>query len=417
MDARDGRVLYSFNARKALIPGSTTKLITAATAISSLGPTYRFATTLASDGTVDGSQLDGNLWLIGGGDPELTSDDLRRGIGVLAHEGIDGIEGNVYVDGSRYGPDDVVKSWLPDDLQYGWAAPATALTINGDSVQFTITPKEGSEADVAVDPPGQRIIASVETVASDADNTLTIDPMPGGDGYIVSGDIPYGAAQKYWRAIPHPTQATATTLLAMLKLAGIDVGGAAGADPAPAQHVVLWQHRSRALDQIIKQMFFLSDNHYAEQLLREVGWKASGIGTLANSLRAEHAFLTQLGIPSDQAVLADGSGLSEQNKVSANALAGVLRFMLDQPMPDPPYSLLPRAGIEGTVQVRDLDPDVLGHVYAKDGYVDGASSIAGYVLTEHHGPVIFAFVVNNWQQGLDAVWTAEDQMLDTIVRY
>jgi D-alanyl-D-alanine carboxypeptidase/D-alanyl-D-alanine-endopeptidase (penicillin-binding protein 4) len=75
---------------------------------------------------------------------------------------------------------------------------------------------------------------------------------------------------------------------------------------------------------------------------------------------------------------------------------------------------LPRAGIEGTVAVRDLDARGKGRVFAKDGYIEGASAIAGYVLTAHHGPVIFVFLVNDWQHGLDAVWSKEDQMLDLI---
>jgi D-alanyl-D-alanine carboxypeptidase/D-alanyl-D-alanine-endopeptidase (penicillin-binding protein 4) len=417
LDGRDGRVLYSRNAKLALVPGSTVKLITAAAAFSALGPEHRFSTKLVSDGQIDGAALKGNLWLVGGGDPELTSDDLRRGIHELQLAGIGQIDGDVDVDGSRYGADTVSPSWERDDLQYGWAAPASALSLDGGSVQFTITPHPGAQADVAIDPPGERVIASVDTVASDADNTLTIEPQPDGQGYVVRGQIPYGAPQKYWRAIAHPTRATATSLVAMLHLAGIGVSGSAGTDAAPERYALLWDHRSRPLDQIVKHMFALSDNHYAEQLLREVGWKATGLGTLDNSLHAEQTFLRGEGVAPAQAVLADGSGLSDRNLVSARTLAAMLRFLLEQPMPEPPFTLLPRAGLEGTVSVRQLAPASLGRVFAKDGYIDGASSIAGYVITHHHGPVIFVFLVNDWQQGLDAVWASEDRMLDTIARY
>ena len=417
LDGRDGRVLYSSNAHAALVPGSTVKLVTAAAAFAALGPLHRFVTEMVSDGSIDDTALQGNLWLVGGGDPELTSDDLRRGIHQLQLAGIGQIDGDVDVDGSRYGVDAVSPSWQLDDLQYGWAAPASALSLDGGSVQFTITPRVGSQADVAIDPPGERVIASVDTVASDADNTLTIDLMPDGSGYIVRGQIPYGAPQKYWRAVPHPTQATATSLVAMLRLAGIAVTGSAGIDPAPARSVVLWKHQSRPLDLVVKQMFALSDNHYAEQLLREVGWQATGLGTLDNSLGAEQAFLRSEGIPKSEAALADGSGLSDQNRVSAATLGAMLRFLLEQPMPEPPFALLPRAGLEGTVSVRQLAPFSLGRVFAKDGYIEGASSIAGYVITAHHGPVIFVFIVNDWQNGLDAVWAAEDHMLDTIATF
>jgi D-alanyl-D-alanine carboxypeptidase/D-alanyl-D-alanine-endopeptidase (penicillin-binding protein 4) len=122
-------------------------------------------------------------------------------------------------------------------------------------------------------------------------------------------------------------------------------------------------------------------------------------------------------VPTGGVVLADGSGLSVQNKATAVALASSLRFILNQPLAKPPYTLLPRAGIEGTVSVRHLASEATGRVYAKDGYIDSASSLAGYVLTAHHGPVIFAFLVNNWERGLDSVWAREDQMLDIISRY
>lgn len=417
LDGRDGRILYSGNASQALVPGSTIKLITAAAAFAALGPQHRFSTTMVSDGPIEGTVLKGSLWLVGGGDPELTSDDLRRGIHELQLAGIGQIGGDVDVDGSRYGADTVSPSWQRDDLQYGWAAPASALSLDGGSVQFTITPRASAQADVAVDPPGEKVIASVETVASDADNTLTIDAQPDGSGYIVRGQIPYGAPQKYWRAVPHPTQASATSLVAMLRLAGIGVTGSAGTDAAPNRSAVLWEHRSRPLDLIVKHMFALSDNHYAEQLLREVGWQATGLGTLENSLHAEQAFLRTQDVSPAEAVIADGSGLSDQNKVSARALAAMLRFLLEQPMPEPPFALLPRAGLEGTVSVRQLAPATLGRVFAKDGYIAGASSIAGYVITQHHGPVIFVFLVNDWDEGLDAVWAAEDRMLDTIASY
>jgi D-alanyl-D-alanine carboxypeptidase/D-alanyl-D-alanine-endopeptidase (penicillin-binding protein 4) len=161
-------------------------------------------------------------------------------------------------------------------------------------------------------------------------------------------------------------------------------------------------------------MFFLSDNHYAEELLRAVGYNASGLGDLHNSLAAERSFLQSQGIPTRGLVLADGSGLSPRNRVTALALAQTLDYILKQPLPLPAYSLLPRAGIEGTVAVRDDLRTAKGRVFAKDGYIEGASAIAGYVLTTHHGPVIFVFLVNDWQNGLDAVWSDEDQMLDII---
>ena len=418
-DARDGRVLYERDAGLALVPGSTIKLLTAAAALAALGPGYRFVTSLVSDSTPSDGRLAGNVWLVGGGDPELTSDDLRGGVHELGRHGVGSIDGGVFADGSRFGSDSINATWLPEDLPYGWAAPASAISIDGGSVQFTVTPQPGSDAIVAVEPPGfaEHVIASVSTVASDADNTLRIDVLPDGSGYQVSGQIPYGAPQKYWRSVPHPTRAAATSLLQMLRLAGINVGGAAGERRAPPGAQILWQHRSRPLYTIVQRMFFDSDNHIAEELLRSVGWKAYGVGTLPNALAAERSFFADQRLGAAAVTLADGSGLSAANKITAQLVASALESLARQPMPEEPYRLLPRAGLEGTVAVRELSPFALGRVFAKDGYIAGASGLAGFVLTAHHGPVIFVFLVNDWQHGLDAVWQGEDQVLDRLARY
>lgn len=415
-DARTGSVIYEYNPDMALVPGSTIKLITAAAALEALGAAHRFVTTIVTDASVQGGMLDGNVWLVGGGDPVFTSDDLRRAARVVALAGVDRIAGNVYADGSRYGPDRVNASWLPDDLQYGWAAPASAITLDGGSIQFTITPIAGSEANVAVDPPGaaDRVIASVTTAGSDAENTLHIDALPNDSGYEVRGQIPYGAPQKYWRSLPHPTRAAAMSLMAMLRTAGISASGYALEARAPAKAAVLWRHQSAPLAAIVHRMFFDSDNHIAEELLRAVGWQATKLGTIEHSTAAEEAFLQRVGLPHDGIVLADGSGLSDRNRVSARLLEGTLRLMITVPLANEPQKLLPRAGIEGTVRVRHLAPEAKGRVYAKDGYIEGASGLAGYVLTAHHGPVVFAFVVNNWEHGLDAVWADENEILERI---
>jgi D-alanyl-D-alanine carboxypeptidase/D-alanyl-D-alanine-endopeptidase (penicillin-binding protein 4) len=148
-----------------------------------------------------------------------------------------------------------------------------------------------------------------------------------------------------------------------------------------------------------------------------VGWKAFGLGNLPNSFAAEQAFLQSNHVPNQGVVIADGSGLSARNKVTASCLAASLRFLLNQPLPEAPFRLLPRAGIEGTVAVRHLAPEAKGRVFAKDGYIQGASALAGYVLTTNHGPVIFVFLVNNWEHGLDAVWANEDSMRDLIASW
>jgi len=420
MDARTGRILYEHNPHEPLVPASTLKVVVAATALHDLGASHRFETEIVADGAIRDGMLDGNLYLVGGGDPELAGGDLRAAVHHMKDEGITVVSGAVVSDGSLYGPDAVNKTWDAEDLEYGWAAPPSAVTIDNGAVQFTLTPDpDGGLAAIQVDPPGAagKIVGGVRSVSEDADNTLRIDPLPDGSGYAISGQLPYGAPQKYWRSIARPTAVAATVLRTIAFSGGVAVAGDATTGKAPAgASTILWAHRSRPLSAIIQRMALDSDNHIAEQLLRAVGANALGTGTLDNGLAAEHSFLMSIGADDPRNALIDGSGLSASDYVTAATLAAALRSMLRGADAQAEAALLPRVGLDGTVRYRPIAADVLGRVRGKDGYIEGASGIAGYIETAHHGVVIYAFLVDDWQQGLDAIWGGEDEILARLAR-
>ncbi|MBC5824171.1 MAG: D-alanyl-D-alanine carboxypeptidase/D-alanyl-D-alanine-endopeptidase [Candidatus Eremiobacteraeota bacterium] len=419
LDARSGRTLYAHNADVPLTPASTIKLIVAGTALHDLGPAYRFRSLLATDGTVQAGELHGSIWLVGDGDPDLLSDDLRAAVRSLRSAGVRRVAGNVYADGSAFGTEAANRTWLLDDLQYGYAALASAVSIGGGTVQFTITPDaSGRRAAVDVDPPAaaEKMVGEVSSGPAWSENTLRIDPLPAGWGFALSGSIPDGPPQKYWRSLEHPTVSAARALRALLLQAGIAVNGVAAARRAPQHATELWSHRSRPLQDIIKKMAFDSDNHIAEQLLRAVGLQAYGSGTLANGIAAERSFLHRIGADDKGIVLSDGSGLSTADRVTARVLAAVLRSMVRQSDAAVLASLLPRVGVDGTAKYRPLEEDAKGRILGKDGYIEGASGLAGYVKTAHHGVLIYAFLVDDWQKGLDAIWSGEDELLARLSR-
>ena len=420
IEARTGRVLYEHNAHEPLVPASTMKVLTAAVALHDLGPGYRFQTQIVTGGPVDGDTVRSDVYLVGGGDPELSTDDLRAGVRRIKHEGISLIDGGVVADGSLFGADAVNSTWDHDDLEYGWAAPPSAVTVDNGSVQFTITPvADLGLAAVAIEPPSAagRVVGHVLTASADADNTLHIDPLPDGSGFSLSGQIPYGAAQKYWRSVERPTSAAAGVLRMLTLADGVGVTGDASASRAPSgASTVLWSHRSRPLAPIVQKMMFDSDNHYAEQLLRVAGARTYGLGTLENGRAADRAFLTSLHADEPGLALVDGSGLSASNRVTVAMLGAAARSMLAGQDAWSELALLPRIGMEGTVQFRPVDPDVMGRIRGKDGYIEGASGLVGFVETAHHGVVVYAFLVDDWQQGLDAVWDGEDEILARIAR-
>jgi serine-type D-Ala-D-Ala carboxypeptidase/endopeptidase (penicillin-binding protein 4) len=328
----DGRTIFDDRARQAVAPASSQKLVVAATALEDLGPAYRYHTIFAAtQGISDAGDLDGDLWLVGSGDPSLGSDDLRNGIAMLRRSGLRRIDGGVVIDDTALSGPGVNPHWSSDDTGQDYAAPTSAISVDED------------------------------TIESQPDVWIPMDDVAKSVGQSVNAML---AKRKIGTEKP-PTIAA-----------------------APLESVVLWDHRSAPLAALEDHMLYVSDNHYAEQLLRTVGEEAIGEPNDAGGIEAEHEFLDSHGIPAPGLKLYDGSGLSPDDRIAAVTLA---RLLADE---EPSlYLLLPQGGREGTLEDYGFTT-ALGRVRAKSGHLSDVSALAGYVTTLHSGRVAFAFLID-----------------------
>ncbi len=335
----DGRTIFDDRADRAVAPASVQKLIVAATALDVLGPAYRYHTLFAGrESIADGGTLSGDLWLIGSGDPSLQSTDLRNGVGVLARSGLRRIDGGVVVDDTTLSGPGLNRHWGSDDDGQDYAAPTSAISLDGDTIE------------------SRQEIRGVE--------------------------------ERTWTPMQDVARYVAGAVNEMLESRRIAPATPPAIGAAPLESVVLWDHRSAPLKTLEGHMLFVSDNHYAEQLLRTVGGEANGTADDTGGLDAEREFLDRHGIPTPGLRLFDGSGLSADNRVAAITLA---RLLADY---EPSlYMLLPLGGRQGTLQYYDFTT-ALGRVRAKSGHLSNVSALAGYVTTQHHGRVSFAFLIN-----------------------
>ena len=343
----DGNLIYADREERAVVPASVQKLVVAASALDALGAAYRYHTILAArDGVADGGLLDGDLWLIGSGDPSLQSDDLRAGAGALARSGLRRIGGGVVVDATAFRGPRLNPHWAPDDDGQDYAAPVSAISVDGDTV----------ETHAIVD----------------------------------------GAEQTLWTPMQDVARDVAALMQGILARRGIEAAMPPTVAAAPLDTVVLWDHRSAPLKALIAHMLFVSDNHYAEQLLRTLGEEVTGVSDDTGGLAAERAFLERNGVPAPGLRLFDGSGLSPDNRVAALTVARLLAAR------EPSlYPLLPLGGRQGTLAYYDFTT-ALGRVRAKSGHLSGVSSLAGYVTTTHRGRVAFAFLIDGSPGNPDA---------------
>jgi D-alanyl-D-alanine carboxypeptidase/D-alanyl-D-alanine-endopeptidase (penicillin-binding protein 4) len=355
----DGRVLVDLHGDRAMTPASTMKLFVGSTSLFVLGEGHRLVTTFESlrppdpEGTVD------DLWLVGSGDPVLTTDDVVRGIGVLRRAGVRTVR-NLGIDATRFAGPEQNPAWLPDDDQYDYAAGTSALSLDWDVV---------------------KVVAD------------------GGEAY---------------HPVTHIAAYVGEVVRRLMKHAGIEIDNVELA-PAPLAATTLWAHPSPRMQDMVRQMFLESDNHIAEQLLRTLGAE-QGVGTEATGARTERAFLAQLDVPTAGLHIVDGSGLAPSDRTSPLTLATLLSRLAGLEHGDDFVRTLARAGVEGTVRYHTLT-DAAGRVRAKSGHIDGVNALAGYVQTRAHGRVAFAFIVN--KPGLDdeAVERTYDLALDQLSEY
>jgi serine-type D-Ala-D-Ala carboxypeptidase/endopeptidase (penicillin-binding protein 4) len=353
--APDGRTIYDDRSDRAVAPASVQKLIVAASAIDALGPGYRYHTIFAARDPAGDGVLDGNLWLVGSGDPSLQSSDVRNGVATLLRSGLRRIDGSVVIDATAMSARAYNPHWDAEDDGQDYAAPTSAISLDGDTIESS------------------------------------------GDG-----------GQPVWTPMQDVERYVAGQTQTMLRARGILVSTSPNLGVAPLGTVVLWDHKSAPLSELEAHMLFLSDNHYAEQLLRTVGGAARGESSDDGGVDAERHFLTRLGVPSPGLRLLDGSGLSHNNRVAAITIARLL--VAEEPSL---YRLLPSGGREGTLADYDFTT-ALGRVRAKSGHLSNVASLAGYAATIHHGRVAFAFLIDGSPADPDA---AIVRAVDRLVEY
>jgi len=356
--AVDGVEAGSRNPDLPVIPASNQKLLTAAAALQVLGADYTFTTSVSATG-LSGGVVTGDLYLIGGGDPLLRTADWdgsligypappeSTDLGTLAQgivdAGVTQIQGRILGDGSRYDDELYHEEW-GSDVRVLEAGPLSALMVN-DS---------------------RRLDASGE-----------------------------------WRTADSPTAGAAAELTRLLQGLGVTVAGEPGSGQAPADATPVAEIRSAPLPAIIAEMLSTSDNNTAELLVKELGLHSGGAGTTAAGVAVMATALQALGIDTSAFVIADGSGLSNGNRVTCRGMADVL---MRHTVGDDLAAGLPVAAESGTLRNSFVDTPMAGVLRAKTGSlsnppfnddIPSVKALSGYVPLESGATIQFSLILNS----------------------
>ncbi len=455
-DRKTGGVLYELNADHFFTPASNAKIFTTALALATLGPDYRFRTTLESMALLgsDG-RLAGDLILIGRGDPDLSNrkfpyagTEEREGPveKVLAEmadaavaKGLREVDGDIVGDDSYFPYDPYPADWAAGDLFFRFGAPVSAIAFNDNTISIEIRPGAhvGDSATVITEPAAalDSFGHEIATGPGGVEPDLAVVRQPGVDFLLLRGTIPLEHSPVTLDlAMTAPAETAALALKQMLEARGVRVTGrirvqhapppetsAAGepilsrsSQPPPDPEAVIFaEHFSPTLLETIRVTNKVSNNLHAELLLRAVGREKLGVGSTAAGLRVEQDFLRQAGIAKGDVSLADGSGLSRGDLVTPRAVVASLQYVSRQPWGEDYISTLPVAGTDGTLENRMKNSAASGLIHAKTGEVEHVRALSGFATTQRGEHLVFAiFYNNNPQRGpetsavIDAIATA-----------
>jgi len=458
---KDGRTLFTLNADKLFTPASNTKLFTTAAVLALIGPDYRFKTTVETTGAVDRyGRLVGDVVLVGRGDPNLSGRVLpyagrtqrtQPSIRVLeqladqlVQKGVKFIDGDLVADDSYYAFERYGEGWTQDDLVWESGAPVSALSINDNVMFVNILPADrpGERAFVAIDPFADyyRIDNRILTTPTGTGpRKIYINREPGGSVLTLWGNIPVddpGAGEAL--AIDDPAAFAAQLFQRLLEQRGIAVYGktrtrhtelaslqtltvtalASGGGEhglQSRQPLVLASYESSALIDDLQVINKVSQNLHAELMLRLLGREKGTSGTIEGGMEVERGFLTQAGIPPDQYVFYDGSGMSRENLATPHAVVQLLTYAAGQPWGKAWQDTLAIAGIDGSLANRFKGTSAEGRVRAKTGALGHVNALSGYATTVNGVPVAFCIMTNNHKLASKRALDVVDQITLAIV--
>ena len=187
--------------------------------------------------------------------------------------------------------------------------------------------------------------------------------------------------------------------------------------PSRARGTVLVTHRSAPLSELAVTMMRLSQNMYAETLLKTIGARNT-IGSLESGRKAVTAMLQEWGIAASDFKIADGSGLSLYDATTPDALAMILAHVAGDPrLRDPFQASLPIAGQKGTLAHRMTGTPAEGNARAKTGSLSNARAVSGYVRSAEGESLVFSILVNNFGVAPDVVDRAIDSIIVLLARF
>lgn len=404
---KDGKVIYQSNQTKPLAPASNLKLVTSAAALALLKPEHRFKTVIYGDSYVKSGKLNGNMYLKGYGDPDLTGERLWRMVRKLKNTGIKEITGDLIADESFFDNKEIGEGWKV--ARYGdsvYSARISALSVNRNTVEVWIRggDKTGTKGIVTLDPENDFFQVDNQTYTGGAYSRMIISRIALPDGrnkVLVKGTVPAGSHSEVNRInLDNPALYTGYVLAKILEKEGIKIKGKVRKATTSTKAVELVSSNSRTLSAIVYDFNKNSVNLIGEILLKYLGATYRGLPGTANKgtdVIKKEFFEKMVKVNTKNFNMFDGSGLSPLNRITAEQFNKVLAYMYKHiDMQSDYMASLPVSGADGTLRKRSKRTAGERKYRAKTGFINGVSCLSGYTYSKDGEPIAFSIMMNNF---------------------
>jgi D-alanyl-D-alanine carboxypeptidase/D-alanyl-D-alanine-endopeptidase (penicillin-binding protein 4) len=411
--AGDVASVYRQNAAMPLVPASNLKVITTSAALQQLGADFKFRTFLAMH--------DGNMVLIGDGDPTLGDAEMLKKYGWdvdtvfnswaagLVKKQFAGAR-DLLVDDSVFDEQFVHPDWPADQSEKRYMAEIAGLNLNANCLDIYARPTGYGRLIGFWTDPVTSYVSIKNTCIGGPENSIWLSRQPGSNELILRGTAREANNVPVWVTVHDPPMYAGTVLAERLKSVGISLTGQVKRDRTMREALAtaiqmrdsswtILAVNETPLTSVIDRANKDSMNLYAECLCKRLGFAEYGQGTWSAGTAAVGEFLKSLQIPSSQFSLADGCGLSKNNAISAHVMVSVLTHDYFSVNSAAWLQSLAVAGEDGTLAERFRGSDLRGRVIAKTGFVNGVSCLSGYLHAKDGSTYCFSIMFNGIPEG------------------
>lgn len=388
--------VWKHHEKKMRIPASVTKILTAGTVLDKFSPTHEFLTQIYIDKSKRNKSLyKGNLYLKGGADPSFVSENMWFLVNEFKRTGIKKITGDLYVDDTIFDRD-LFPQRGKGRVDRAYDAPIGGMSFNWNSVNVFVRNENGKPT-VIVDPENTYIKLDAN-VKSGRKTDLNISRKRGKDHdrIVARGIFAKNADERVnYKNISNPSLWSGHQLKSFLKQRGITLLGKVKRKKMPTGFNLVAEAKSKPLALIVADLMKFSNNYVAEMLTKHLSIRDGKQGNLPEGVEVIRQFVRSSGAYQKGFHLENASGLTRENKVSAEQIGKFLNYLRSRFDLAPEFiNSLPIAGVDGTLRRRMKNKTTKRWVRAKTGHLSGVTSLAGYAGRRDGVVLTFSFIYN-----------------------